>query len=261
MHEIERKIEEGKGGLTHTKKSVQHMCVCVFVCVCVCARARTCACWCSRAVALFLSSFSLLNARALSPCHNHTRRFGCYQNACSRSYTQPDSLCMRSSVFVMHASVCCGQTCCSCEHTQAHEHDHHHSHQQESKHEHNFVRADVNRDRKLDFAEFCAMNCVKGRSEHQLKKIFRRLDVNGDKLIDKKEFRKYEDDIFKAADENNNGFLCFQEFSSLICNRGRSEQELKQIFKLLDENHDGSIDRKEFKNLDLKTTEGRGLGL
>ena len=27
MHEIERKIEEGKGGLTHTRKSVRHVCV------------------------------------------------------------------------------------------------------------------------------------------------------------------------------------------------------------------------------------------
>jgi len=150
-----------------------------------------------------------------------------------------------------------------CEHIQAHEHDHHHSnnsHGQES-HDNNFVRGDANKDHTLDFAEFCAMSCVKGRSEHQLKKIFRRLDVNGDKKVDKKEFRKYEDEIFKAADENNNGFLCFQEFSSLICNRGRSEQELKQIFRLLDENHDGSVDRKEFRNLDLKIAQAHNLGL
>ena len=102
MHEIERKIEEGKGGLTHTKKSVQHVCVCVFVCVCVCVRARTCACWCSRAVALFLSSFSLLNARALSPSHTHTQRFGGYQNVSSRSYThQIPCACAAQSLSCM----------------------------------------------------------------------------------------------------------------------------------------------------------------
>jgi Ca2+-binding EF-hand superfamily protein len=49
--------------------------------------------------------------------------------------------------------------------------------------------------------------------------------------------------------------LDFKEFSMLRCNKGRSEQELRQIFSMLDENHDGTIDRDEFRKLELCTKE------
>jgi hypothetical protein len=99
------------------------------------------------------------------------------------------------------------------------------------------------------------MNCVKGRSHHELKRIFKRLDINGDKKLDRKEFRKFEDELFEAADGDSNLALDFQEFAALRCNKGRDEQELKEIFGVLDQNHDGKVDRQEFKKLDLKTKE------
>ncbi len=119
----------------------------------------------------------------------------------------------------------------------------------------NFDLGDANGDGRIDFAEFCSMNCVQGRSKEELMRLYQILDINRDSKIDKKEFRKFEDQLFASADKNNDLALDFKEFSMLHCNKGRSEQELRQIFSMLDENHDGTIDRDEFRELELCTKE------
>ena len=121
--------------------------------------------------------------------------------------------------------------------------------------DHNFAMADANGDGKLDFSEFCAMNCVKGRSKEDLRRLYQRLDMNQDATIDKKEFRKFEDSLFATADKNNDLALDFQEFCALRCNNGRSQEELRRIFSMLDDNNDGKVDRDEFKKLELRTQE------
>jgi Ca2+-binding EF-hand superfamily protein len=111
----------------------------------------------------------------------------------------------------------------------------------------NFDLGDANGDGRIDFAEFCSMNCVQGRSNEELKRLYQKLDINRDSKFDKKEsrLRKFEEQLFASADQNNDLALDFKEFSMLRCNKGRSEQDLRQIFSTLDENHDETIDLDE----------------
>lgn len=94
--------------------------------------------------------------------------------------------------------------------------------------------------------------------------VFSRIDTDGNKKIDKREYRDAAMRLFDKLDKNKDGYLDRNEFKALGIRNGErlfkewdtnkdgriSRDEfirgsLKQ-FKHLDENHDGFIDRDEF---------------
>ena len=135
--------------------------------------------------------------------------------------------------------------------------------------------ADVNKDRELDFAEFCAMIREREAGEHteaELRARFNSIDENNNNRIDLDEFIRYSlrdalqrsssrvIDLFREWDHDESGSIDAKEFRKAIKALGfdATDEEINGVFKQLDVDGSGSI---EYKELNKKLRSGAGSSL
>ena len=129
-----------------------------------------------------------------------------------------------------------------------------------------FGHADLNKDGKLDFDEYCSM--VKFRettqySEKQLRQKFAEMDVDNSGAVELHEFIAYSlrdavkrskgkaIDIFQIWDADKSGYIDLHEFGKAIVALGfvAGKSDIKKCFEMLDEDNSGQIEYKELAKM------------
>lgn len=123
-----------------------------------------------------------------------------------------------------------------------------------------FAKFDTSRDQKLDVAEFVPLAYEYSQKPvDTVEQIFRRLDTNGDNIVDtneaaiaRKEFDAgIIDGVLAVADVNNDGQLTYEEFTAQLSNnRPKSTKEANkemayQVLNYIDVNQDGKLSSQE----------------
>lgn len=101
-----------------------------------------------------------------------------------------------------------------------------------------FEAADTNRDGKITLDEF---------KQHVKQEAFKNIDQDGDKKIDRKEWRAAApsppaDGNFEATDKNRDASVSFMEFSE----KADQNYNYDEVFNALDRNRDGSLAPDEY---------------
>lgn len=101
-----------------------------------------------------------------------------------------------------------------------------------------FQAADTNRDGKITLDEF---------KQHAKQEAFKNMDQNGDKKIDRKEWKTatpspQADGNFKSVDKDRDHAVSFLEFSEKV----NKNYNYDETFNALDRNRDGSLAPDEF---------------
>ena len=129
-----------------------------------------------------------------------------------------------------------------------------------------FGHADLNKDGKLDFDEYCSM--VKFRettqyTEKQLRQKFAEMDVDNSGAVELHEFIAYSlrdavkrskgkaIDIFQIWDADKSGYIDLHEFGKAIVALGfvAGKSDIKKCFEMLDEDNSGQIEYKELAKM------------
>jgi Ca2+-binding EF-hand superfamily protein len=102
-----------------------------------------------------------------------------------------------------------------------------------------FSDADTNRDGRVSKAEF---------AEAKLRRVFNKLDLNGDQKITADEWKRFDNSPqaaahFAALDENGDQYITVAEFLKLA----PQHSDLDQIFQGMDRNADGSLSNDELQ--------------
>ncbi|VDO61563.1 unnamed protein product [Heligmosomoides polygyrus] len=134
-----------------------------------------------------------------------------------------------------------------------------------------FAKFDTSRDQKLDVAEFVPLAYEYSQKPvDTVEQIFRRLDTNGDNIVDtneaaiaRKEFDAgIIDGVLAVADVNNDGQLTYEEFTAQLSNnRPKSTvgpEMAYQVLNYIDVNQDGKLSSQEiytFASVYNKVTE------
>lgn len=119
----------------------------------------------------------------------------------------------------------------------------------------NLEKADLNKDKRIDFEEFKTLDFVKRMPEDRQKGMFKKMDSDGDGVLTAKDRPRHDgrkdgkggrkpklSDLVKDHDKDANGSLSFEEFRQIpwIAKAGEDEQEDR--FEALDKNEDLKLD-------------------
>ena len=138
-----------------------------------------------------------------------------------------------------------------------------------------FDAADVDRDTKLTFDEFCAMIREREEGTHTEKELrarFESIDTNQNNRIDLDEFIRFSlrdalarssarvIDLFRDWDEDDSGSVDMKEFRKAITALGfdAPREEIENVFKELDKDKSGML---EYKELNKMLRSGAGSNL
>lgn len=109
---------------------------------------------------------------------------------------------------------------------------------------------------------YIAAQLLSKKEKENLSNIFKAFDTNGDGMLSKEEIKNgYEkifgqnmndeqvDDIFKAVDIDNSGYIDYSEFVVATMNEKNlfSEKKIKAAFKMFDTDNSGNISKDEVK--------------
>ena len=129
-------------------------------------------------------------------------------------------------------------------------------------------RLDADKNGEISFAEFSASKRMQSLDEGVRKKIFDRLDKDGDGLISKNELRRPHDPKgphggfafppFEKMDANKDRQVGIEEFSNSPKFKEMPPERVRRIFDQMDRNKDGFLSRKDHSKLvnDLRGKKG-----
>lgn len=127
-----------------------------------------------------------------------------------------------------------------------------------------FAMLDKDEDGAISEEEFAASPRIENLSEEERKKIFSRMDADGDGKVTPEEMRKMRQEAherqlheFRELDTDNSGGLSFEELSKGKFFSQLPEEKRKQIFERMDTNADGQITPEDRPNGPRAKPEGR----